>query len=74
MDLIISVAIGVTFIILLISLALCYTIARHRKKTLVDPVNEKRPSIDIDEFEMSKKASESKQDSMTQGNKDRRIS
>ena len=71
---IISVALGITFIIILLGLALIYSITRHRDKTLAAVVvtdDEKRPSINIDEFEMSKKANSSK-DSQTLGN--RRVS
>ena len=70
---IISVALGITFIIILLGLALIYSITRHRDKTsaVVVTDEEKRPSINIDEFEMSKKANSSK-DSQTLGN--RRVS
>ena len=60
---IISVALVVTFIIILLSLALCYSISRHRDKTVAAVAvtdEEKRPSINIDEFEMSKKGNSSK--------------
>ena len=53
----------VTFIIILLSLALCYSISRHRDKTVAAVAvtdEEKRPSINIDEFEMSKKGNSSK--------------
>ena len=56
-------ALGITFIIILLSLALCYSITRHRDKTLAAisvTDEEKRPSINIDEFEMSKKGNSSK--------------